>query len=66
MTLLNLWDVDLIKNNKVIEDVLTVARGEMVLENMLRIIREYWNTFEMDLVRYQSKCKLIRGFDDLF
>jgi dynein heavy chain 1, cytosolic len=38
----------------------------MVLENMLRNIREYWNNFELELVRYQTKCKLIKGFDDLF
>lgn len=38
----------------------------MVLENMLRNIREYWNNFEIELVRYQTKCKLIKGFDDLF
>jgi dynein heavy chain 1 len=43
-----------------------VARGEMVLENMLRNIREYWNNFEIELVRYQTKCKLIKGFDELF
>lgn len=25
-----------------------------------------WNTYELDLVNYQNKCRLIRGWDDLF
>lgn len=29
-------------------------------------VREYWQSFEIDLVNYQSKTKLIRGWDDLF
>ena len=29
-------------------------------------IREVWNTYELDLVNYQNKCRLIRGWDDLF
>ena len=29
-------------------------------------VKEYWQTFSLDLVNYQNKCKLIRGWDDLF
>lgn len=29
-------------------------------------IREVWNSYELDLVNYQNKCRLIRGWDDLF
>lgn len=25
-----------------------------------------WNSYELDLVNYQNKCRLIRGWDDLF
>lgn len=49
-----------------IKDILTVARGEMVLEEMIRQVKEYWNSFELELAKYQSKCKLIKGWDDLF
>lgn len=31
-----------------------------------RQIREVWNSYELDLVNYQNKCRLIRGWDDLF
>lgn len=33
---------------------------------VLMQIREVWNTYELDLVNYQNKCRLIRGWDDLF
>lgn len=33
---------------------------------LLLKIREVWNTYELDLVNYQNKCRLIRGWDDLF
>jgi len=25
-----------------------------------------WNSYELDLINYQNKCRLIRGWDDLF
>lgn len=29
-------------------------------------VREAWQNYELDLVNYQNKCRLIRGWDDLF
>ncbi|XP_012868489.1 PREDICTED: cytoplasmic dynein 1 heavy chain 1 [Dipodomys ordii] len=66
LTLGQIWDVDLQKNEAVVKDVLLVAQGEMALEEFLKQIREVWNTYELDLVNYQNKCRLIRGWDDLF
>ncbi|XP_012579828.1 PREDICTED: cytoplasmic dynein 1 heavy chain 1, partial [Condylura cristata] len=66
LTLGQVWDVDLQKNEAVVKDVLLVAQGEMALEEFLKQIREVWNTYELDLVNYQNKCRLIRGWDDLF
>ncbi|XP_070608209.1 cytoplasmic dynein 1 heavy chain 1 isoform X1 [Erythrolamprus reginae] len=73
LTLGQIWDVDLQKNELIVKDVLLVAQGEMALEEFLKQIsllylkiREVWNTYELDLVNYQNKCRLIRGWDDLF
>ncbi|XP_061071720.1 cytoplasmic dynein 1 heavy chain 1 isoform X1 [Conger conger] len=66
LTLGQLWDVDLQKNEMIVKDVLLVAQGEMALEEFLKQIREVWNSYELDLVNYQNKCRLIRGWDDLF
>ncbi len=66
LTLGQVWDVDLLKNETVIRDVLSVAQGEMALEEFLKQVRETWQYYELDLVAYQTKCKLIRGWDDLF
>uniref|UniRef100_A0A8C1TYY4 Cytoplasmic dynein 1 heavy chain 1 n=1 Tax=Cyprinus carpio TaxID=7962 RepID=A0A8C1TYY4_CYPCA len=66
LTLGQIWDVDLQKNEMVVKDVLLVAQGEMALEEFLKQIREVWNSYELDLVNYQNKCRLIRGWDDLF
>ncbi|XP_063040383.1 cytoplasmic dynein 1 heavy chain 1 isoform X1 [Engraulis encrasicolus] len=66
LTLGQVWDVDLQKNEMVVKDVLLVAQGEMALEEFLKQIREVWNSYELDLVNYQNKCRLIRGWDDLF
>ena len=38
----------------------------MALEEFLRQIRDYWQSFALDLVSYQNKCRLIRGWEDLF
>jgi dynein heavy chain 1 len=66
LSLGQVWDVDLLKNETVIRDVLSVAQGEMALEEFLKQVRETWQYYELDLVAYQNKCKLIRGWDDLF
>ena len=29
-------------------------------------VREAWQNYELDLINYQNKCRLIRGWDDLF
>ena len=66
VTLGTLWDKDLMRYEVVVRDIMTIARGELVLEEMIRAVKEYWNTFELELVKYQTKCKLIRGWDELF
>jgi dynein heavy chain 1 len=66
LTIGELWRLDLNKYHKIIDALLEQAGGEFVLEDMLRKIKEYWQNFELDLVRYQNKCKLIRGWDELF
>jgi dynein heavy chain 1 len=66
LTLGQVWDVDLIKNESIVKDVILVAQGEMALEEFLKQVREVWQSFELELINYQMKCKLIRGWDDLF
>jgi dynein heavy chain 1, cytosolic len=46
--------------------VLTQARGEAILENFINQIKETWAAQEVELVKYQTKCKLIKGWDELF
>ena len=29
-------------------------------------VREAWQTYELEMVNYQNKCRIIRGWDDLF
>ncbi|XP_074612492.1 cytoplasmic dynein 1 heavy chain 1-like isoform X2 [Acropora palmata] len=60
------WDVDLQKNELIIKDVILVAQGEMALEEFLKQVRDVWQSYELELVNYQNKCRIIRGWDDLF
>ena len=66
MTLGNIWDADPLKHEKYINEVLGQAAGELALEEFLKGVREYWLNYLLDLVNYQNKCRLIRGWDDLF
>jgi len=66
MTLGNLWDLDLQKNEKEVRDVIVTAQGELALEEYIKQVREFWQSFELELVAYQGKCRLIKGWDDLF
>ena len=66
MTLGDVWDLQLGPSESVIRDVITQAQGEMALEEFVRSVREHWQNYSLDLVNYQNKCRLIRGWDDLF
>lgn len=66
MSLGDVWDLKLGPSETVIREVITQAQGEMALEEFVRSVREHWQNYPLDLVNYQSKCRLIRGWDDLF
>lgn len=66
MTIGHLWDLDLKRNEQVIRDVILQAQGEMALEEFLKQVKETWANYVLDLVNYQNRCRLIRGWDDLF
>merc|ERR1719181_70622 len=42
------------------------AQGENALDEFIKNVKEYWTDFELELVPYKSKCRLVRGWDDLF
>ncbi|KAH9046427.1 dynein heavy chain protein 1 [Lactarius hengduanensis] len=66
MTLGNVYDLDLKKNESKIKDVIIQAQGEMALEEYIRQVKETWTNYTLELVNYQNKCRLIKGWDDLF
>jgi dynein heavy chain 1 len=60
------YDADLNKHKDLITKTQVQAQGEMALEEFLKTTRDIWEDFELELVQYQSKTRLIRGWDDLF
>jgi dynein heavy chain 1 len=66
MTLGDVWDLQLGANEATIREILVQAQGELALEEFLKQVRDTWQDYTLDLVNYQNKCRLIRGWDDLF
>ena len=66
MTLGDVWDLQLAASEPIIRDIVAQAQGEMALEEFLKQVKETWQSYSLDLVNYQNKCRLIRGWDDLF
>ncbi|KAI9703864.1 MAG: hypothetical protein M1836_007636 [Candelina mexicana] len=66
MTLGDVWDLQLTFSEATIRDIIAQAQGEMALEEFLKQVRETWQNYSLDLVNYQNKCRLIRGWDELF
>eukprot|EP00741_Cyanophora_paradoxa_P023561 tig00021590_g22758.t1 len=64
-TLGDLWDAELAQREKAVREVLAVAQGELALEEYLRMIKEHWAAFELDLVAFRDRTRLVRGWDDL-
>ena len=66
MSLGDVWDLQLAASEAVIRNIVAQAQGEMALEEFLKQVRDAWQNYSLDLVNYQNKCRLIRGWDDLF
>ncbi|EDQ84975.1 uncharacterized protein MONBRDRAFT_12266 [Monosiga brevicollis MX1] len=66
LTLGQVWAVDLLANAHKFQEVLLQAQGEKALEEFLKKIKEDWQTYELELVNYHNKTKLIKGWEDLF
>jgi dynein heavy chain 1 len=66
LSLGTVWDLNLVASEPIIRDIIAQAQGEMALEEFLKQVRETWTSYVLDLVGYQNKCRLIRGWDDLF
>eukprot|EP01052_Picozoa_sp_SAG31_P049018 SAG31_NODE_10539_length_1127_cov_0.940661_1_plen_375_part_11 len=60
------YDANLKKHADLIAKIQTQAQGEMALEEFLKTTAEIWDEYELELVNYQSKTRLIKGWDDLF
>ena len=66
LTIGMLWDHGLLERKKDMGEVLQIAQGEMAIEVFLTEVKDRWTNQELDLVLYQSRVRLIRGWDDLF
>ncbi|CDJ29729.1 Dynein heavy chain, related [Eimeria mitis] len=66
MTIGNLWDADLAASEGDIRDVLVQAQGESALEEFLRQVKDSWREREFVTVPCGGKCKVIKGWEELF
>eukprot|EP00899_Mesostigma_viride_P003254 jgi/Mesvir1/1292/Mv03759-RA.1 len=66
LTLGNIWDADLVAHEHALKEVIVEAQGEVALERFLAGARDMWGAYRLELVKYQNKCWLIKGWDELF
>ncbi|KAF9072690.1 dynein [Rhodocollybia butyracea] len=65
MTLGHVYDLDLKRNETLIKEVIFQAQGELALEEYIKQVKEFWTNYTLELVNYQNKCRLIKGYDEL-
>ena len=61
-----LWDHGVVHRKKDLNEILTIAQGEMALEVFLDQVRDKWMKQELELTLYQNRVRLIKGWDNLF
>ena len=66
LTVGSLWEHGALTRKAEMNEILTVAQGEMALEVFLGQVRDRWMKQELELVVFQNRVRLIRGWDDLF
>ena len=62
----DLWKADLQKKEKLLQEIINQAAGELVLESYIKKSKNRWNDRELEMIQYKDKCKLIKGWDDMF
>ena len=62
----DLWKADLLKKEKLLQETINQAAGELVLESFIKKSKEKWNKYDLEMIKYKDKCKLIKGWDDMF
>ena len=66
LTLGTMYDKDMIRHKQFLEKMMTQAQGEMALEEFMKGTAAKWEAYELELILYQNKVRLIKGWDDLF
>lgn len=54
------------ENMKSIEEIVALAQGELAFEEYLKTARNMWSSYNFEFAAYQKKCRLVKGWDDLF
>ena len=65
LTLGHLWMSCISNKTQAIREIVQTAQGELAVEEYLEQVREHWQLCSFDMINYQSKCRIIRGWDDL-
>lgn len=65
LSLGSVWDSNVLASKKVISEVLSVAQGELALEQFLQDIRKNWQDAELTLI-VRDNSRVISGWDGLF
>ncbi|CAH0480997.1 unnamed protein product [Peronospora belbahrii] len=66
LTLRSFWESKLSANDNELKTIIRTAQGEMALDEFLRQVSDYWTNYQLDLVNYQNRCRVIRGWDEMF
>jgi dynein heavy chain 1 len=67
LTLGQIWDSGLQEKEAAFREVITIAQGELGLEEFLKAVRELWqNQQRFEMVSYQGKVLLVRNWEELF
>ncbi|CAI5714683.1 unnamed protein product [Hyaloperonospora brassicae] len=66
LTLRSFWESKVSVNDERLKSIIRTAQGEMALDEFLRQVSDHWTNYQLDLVNYQNRCRVIRGWDEVF
>ncbi|KAH9122017.1 hypothetical protein AeMF1_006508, partial [Aphanomyces euteiches] len=66
LILRNLWEAKLTMHDSSLKDIIRTAQCAMALDEFLRQLSEHWTEFSLDLVSYHNRCRIVKGWDDMF
>ena len=62
----HLWDCNILAHKKKIAEILSLAQGELALEQYIKDVKDYWSNMQLNVIVRDAGVRLVTEWTELF